>query len=343
VLSEALAGLDLGASYTNVPGGTANWTFTDATGNYNNASGTAAISISKADATCTITGYSGVYDAAPHGATGGCVGAAGDPAAAGSSLSLGAQFTNVPGGTATWAFTGGTNYNDQGANVAITINKATPGVSITGGTFVFNFGPHPATGFAYGIGGVGDVLTPPVTFDYVGALPTVYGPTSTPPTFVGTYQVTGSFAGNQNYFPASNTASISISTACAVFDGFKSPIGGAVELGTGGSFTTPIRTFKLGSTIPVKWSATCFNVPLVTGNHTLQAIKYSNATTIVGDPIDASPTDSATTGNLFRLTDGAWHFNLDTKKTNGMSEGTWLLKATLFDGSSYTVWITIKK
>ena len=33
------AGLDLGASFTNVPGGTANWTFTDVTGNYNNTSG----------------------------------------------------------------------------------------------------------------------------------------------------------------------------------------------------------------------------------------------------------------------------------------------------------------
>src|SRR5262249_20342026 len=34
-----LAGLDLGASFTDVPGGTADWTFTDASGNYNNASG----------------------------------------------------------------------------------------------------------------------------------------------------------------------------------------------------------------------------------------------------------------------------------------------------------------
>jgi hypothetical protein len=51
VLSEALAGLDLGASFTNVPGGTANWTFTDVTGNYNDAAGSVAIVINKADAT----------------------------------------------------------------------------------------------------------------------------------------------------------------------------------------------------------------------------------------------------------------------------------------------------
>jgi hypothetical protein len=55
VNDEPLSGLDLGASFTNVPGGTATWTFTDATGNYNNASGTAAIVISKASSTVTVT------------------------------------------------------------------------------------------------------------------------------------------------------------------------------------------------------------------------------------------------------------------------------------------------
>ena len=47
-----LAGLDLGASFTNVPGGTAHWTFADVTGNYNDTAGDVAIVISKADADC---------------------------------------------------------------------------------------------------------------------------------------------------------------------------------------------------------------------------------------------------------------------------------------------------
>ena len=55
-------GLDLGASFTNVPGGTANWTFTGGT-NYNDQSGTAAIVINKADAIVTVNGYTGIYDA----------------------------------------------------------------------------------------------------------------------------------------------------------------------------------------------------------------------------------------------------------------------------------------
>jgi hypothetical protein len=82
----------------------------------------------------------------------------------------------------------------------------------------------------------------------------------------------------------------------------------------------------------------------MTGVHILQAIKYSNS--VDSDPpIDATPTDAATTGNQFRLTDSQWHFNLSTKGggPQGFTAGTWLLKATLQDGSIHTVWITIKK
>ena len=127
-----------------------------------------------------------------------------------------------------------------------------------------------------------------------------------------------------------------------MFNGFLDPIGGSVELGTGGSFANPVRSFKLNSTIPVKFNAICFGVPLTTGIHTLQAIKYSSSTT--SDPaIDATPTDAATTGNQFRLTDNEWHFNLSTKGFGANGQGTWLLQATLFDGSTHTVWVSIKK
>ena len=92
----------------------------------------------------------------------------------------------------------------------------------------------------------------------------------------------------------------------------------------------------------MKFSATCFDAPLTAGIHTLQAIKYSNATTS-GEPIDATPTDAATIGNRFRLTGYEWHFNLTTKPLGNAAQGIWLLKATLFDGSTYTVWIEVKK
>jgi len=73
--------------------------------------------ISKADATITVNGYTGVYDASPHGATGSATGIGGADLSAG--LDLGATFTDVPGGTAYWTFDGGTNYNDQFPNAGL--------------------------------------------------------------------------------------------------------------------------------------------------------------------------------------------------------------------------------
>jgi len=134
------------------------------------------------------------------------------------------------------------------------------------------------------------------------------------------------------------SGSFTVTRASLGFTGFLEPIGGAD--GTGGSFGDPMRTFKLKSTIPVKFKATCDGSPVLTGVHTLQAIKYSSQTT--GDtPIDATPVDAATTGNQFRLSSDEWHFNLDTKAT-GMSAGIWLLRATLSDASQHTAWIQIK-
>jgi DNA-directed RNA polymerase specialized sigma24 family protein len=122
------------------------------------------------------------------------------------------------------------------------------------------------------------------------------------------------------------------------FVGFLPPIDGADA--TGGSFANPLRAFKLGSTIPVKFMASQCGDPLYDGVHTLAAVKYSSAVDCDA-PIDATPTDEATTGNQFRLADGEWHFNLSTR--SGFSQGTWKLIATLSDESTHEVWITIKK
>jgi hypothetical protein len=134
-------------------------------------------------------------------------------------------------------------------------------------------------------------------------------------------------------------------TAGYCFEGFHSPIGGSVESGNGGTFAEPVRSFKLNSTIPIKFTlfaGGCSGSPIVTGIHTLQMIKYANA--VDSEPaIDATPTDAATTGNQFRLSDTEWVYNLDTKRTPGISSGTWLVRATLFDGSVKTAWISIKK
>ena len=147
---------------------------------------------------------------------------------------------------------------------------------------------------------------------------------------------------NPNYNVTVTNGTLTVLTACSAFNGFLSPIGGSVENGTGGSFADPVRAFKLNSTIPVKFSATCFGAPLTTGVHKIEAIKYSSSTT-ADAPIDATPSDAATTGNEFRLTGTEWHFNLSTKGLGGNGQGIWRLRATLFDGSTYSVWVEIKK
>jgi Bacterial Ig-like domain (group 3)/YDG domain len=132
-LGESLSGLDLsGTTHTNAGTYTDPWTFTDVTGNYNNASGTVINTIAKADATVTVTGYTGVFDGAAHGATGTAVGVLGENLSAG--LNLGATFTTVPGGTANWTFSGGTNYNDQSGSVAIVITNGSLLTTTTGVT-----------------------------------------------------------------------------------------------------------------------------------------------------------------------------------------------------------------
>ena len=149
---EDLSGqLNLGATFTDVPGGTAHWTFTGGT-NYTDQSGDVAITINQAVATVNVTGYTGTYDAAAHGASGTATGVGGVDLSG--QLNLGATFTDVPGGTAHWTFTGGTNYTDQSGDVAITINQAVATVNVTGYTGTYDAAAHGASGTATGVGGV---------------------------------------------------------------------------------------------------------------------------------------------------------------------------------------------
>jgi len=209
VSNETLAGLDLGLSFTNAPGGTANWVFTDVTGNYNDAFGSVEIEIGKADATIVVTGYTGVYDALPHGVTGSFTGVAGDPTAVGASLNLGATFTDVPGGTANWTFTGGTNYNDQSGTAAIVINKAPSFTVVTAPNAVYDGLPHGATAIVTGAGGLNQTLV--VT--YKGVTPTIYPETTTAPTLAGTYNASASYPGDANHNGSSDSKNYSINKA----------------------------------------------------------------------------------------------------------------------------------
>src|SRR5206468_9830263 len=106
--------LHLGSSFTNVPGGTANWTF-DGNTNYKSANGGVAITITQADANITVNGFSGVYDGDAHGATGSASGVKGENL--GSLLHLASPTPNAPDLTANWTFDGNTNYKSANGGV----------------------------------------------------------------------------------------------------------------------------------------------------------------------------------------------------------------------------------
>jgi hypothetical protein len=215
------AGFDFGDTFTDVPGGTASWTFEGAT-NYNDASGTAEILITQAEADIDVDGFAGTYDGEPHGATGTATGVNGEDLSAG--LNLGVSFTDVPGGTASWTFEGGTNYQDASGSVEIEIGKAT----VTGSFSVFDKtydGTNEATISARNVHGViGDDVVELVggtaTFDDVNAgLQSVTG--------VG-FAIDGADAGN--YELASSTlvttatilqadADVSVSGTTVTYDG----------------------------------------------------------------------------------------------------------------------------
>jgi len=110
------AGLDLGGTFADVPGGVAHWTFAGGA-DYNDASGDAAIVIGKANATIVVTPYSVFYDGLPHTATGIATGVLGTPLGG---LDLGGTTHTNRGDYAAdpWTFTDGTgNYNGASETV----------------------------------------------------------------------------------------------------------------------------------------------------------------------------------------------------------------------------------
>jgi uncharacterized ubiquitin-like protein YukD len=307
--------------------------------NYNITYNTANFTIDAKDASVTPNAASKTY---------------GDPDPAFTGTLVG--FLPVDGVTATYSRTSGETVLGSPYTISATLSPAgvLSNYDITYNTANFTIGKRtitvtPNSGQSKSFGQSDPVFTytftpSPLPFSdtFTGALSRDAGE------FVGLYNITqGTLALNPDNYILVFTPNVKFEiTTIYCFNGFHSPVGGSVENGNGGSFANPVRTFKLNSTIPFKFTlynvGSCTGTPITTGVHTLRMIKYSNSTDS-DTPIDATPTDAATTGNQFRLTGTDWHFNLDTKKTQGLSAGTWLAEATLQDGSKKTVWIAIKK
>jgi len=118
----------------------------------------------------------------------------------------GSQNTPVDAGTYTVVvtFNGTDVYEAATASKTFTIHKATPTVSVTGGTYTYDGQPHPASAIVKGVGGI----------DLAGALLT-YDGSADAPTNAGTYVAVAVFDGAGNYGYAAGSALVTIRKATA--------------------------------------------------------------------------------------------------------------------------------
>jgi hypothetical protein len=199
-----------------------------ASGNYTAASATASLVITKATPTVTWP--------TPPSIT---YGAALDSVSLNASASVPGTFTYMPapgavlGGGAgqalTVTFTPDDSVNHAVATAATVIDvlRATPNVSVTGGTFTYDGQAHAATASTVGVNA--EVLSPPsVTYNGQPGVPTA----------AGVYSVLATTAANANYESASSTAVITIDRAAATVTAGS----GSKMYGTADPVMTPTAT-----------------------------------------------------------------------------------------------------
>lgn len=169
-------------------------------------------------------------------------------------------------------------------------------------------------------GAVVSYPTPTATDIVDGATPVSCTPPSGGTFSLGTTTVTCTTSD-----AAGNKASTSFTVTVAV--GWSGVLAPVVDGGT----------YKLGSTIPVKFTLTGASA----GVTNLQAklwVRRTPGTSTTGSAAALS-TSAATTGNLFRYSDGQYIFNLNTKP---LSVGTYELLIDLGDGVPHAVTITLR-
>ncbi|MGE5395255.1 MAG: hypothetical protein ACM3P1_10955, partial [Candidatus Saccharibacteria bacterium] len=203
VNNELLLGLNLGNSFINVPGGTAIWVFTDVTGNYNNATGSVKIDISKATST-TVVSITG----APFAYTGSAI----EPATVSVTGAGGLNLTPIPNyanninagpALASYTYAGDDNHLGSSDSKTFTIDKApsVTTVSISEAPFIYTGSAiTPASVSVTGAGGLS--LTPLASYaNNINA---------------GTATASYTYAGDANHLGSSDSKTFTIDKAPSV-------------------------------------------------------------------------------------------------------------------------------
>ncbi|HEY7789968.1 MAG TPA: MBG domain-containing protein [Vicinamibacterales bacterium] len=170
-------------------------------------SASTAIVINQATPTLVVTGGVFTYDGTAHPATVALTGVGGQPLAPVTLTYNGQAGVPVTGGTyaVVASFAGNTDYLPVSGTAVVQINRATTTVTVIGGTFPYDGGPHAAT---VTVMANGAVVSTPVVMSY-GGQPAA-------PVNAGSYAVTASFVGDQNYMPASGTGTVTITPASLI-------------------------------------------------------------------------------------------------------------------------------
>ena len=268
-------------------------TFTPSSPNYTVATASVPLTVLKATPTVTVTGGTFTYDGTPHAATGSATGIGGVNLEPLTFTYDGVSTPPVNAGTyaVVGSFAGNGNYEAATGTATLTIDKAAPTVSVTGGTFVYDATAHAAAGTV--TGAAGEALGP-IAFTYNGA--------ADPPIDAGTYAVIGSYAGDGNHLPASGTATLAIGKATPTvtasggsftYDGNPHPAGGSVT-GVSGAVLGPLAFTYNGVTEAPRNAGTYNVVASFAGNGNYEAA-MGTATLTIGK---AAPTVSVTGGTF---------------------------------------------
>ena len=139
-----------------MPGGTANWTFAGGT-NYRTR-GRCHDRHHQADATCSVSGYYGTYDAGPAGLQSPPSPVTTPAARTSARASISATRSPTCPAGPRLDVRGGTNYEDEAGDVTIAINKADASFAVNGYTGAYDAAAHGATGSATGVDAGGAAL-----------------------------------------------------------------------------------------------------------------------------------------------------------------------------------------
>jgi hypothetical protein len=223
VNGESLSGLDLsGTQHTNAANYSGDhWTFTDTTGNYNNASGTVDDVISQISSTTKVTVGNAIYDANPHGGTASVTGTGG------LNQSLTVTYngrnatvygptntapTNAGDYTASASYPGDANHTGSSDSQDYSILSAASVTQVSVSDATYDGNPHGGSASVTGVGG----LSQSVTVTYAGRNGTIYGPSTTPPANAGAYTASASYAGDANHTASNDAKDYSILKATSV-------------------------------------------------------------------------------------------------------------------------------